>query len=338
MKKLIIAVLMALPMAAMAQSTLTPQEQLEQAQRQLEQAQAALEQAKANAAKAQEAKQKAEAEAKAKAEAAAKQKAEQEAKAKAEAEAKAAAIQKQIEEAKAEAARLNAEAARLEAEAQKAAETAAPVSTPVAETPASKPLSTSPSQQWTAPQNTPVLPQPAAKTEKTEEVNHYTAEGAVPLVDGQVEWSMEISAPGLSADQIYSKLLIAQTQLTQGEGQLEGSKVALVNEADHSIVTTVREWMTFTSSFLSLDRTEFYYVLETQCRDGGATVKMNRIKYVYTTQTSVDRYTAENWITDKVAVNKKHTKLYRGTGKFRRGTIDRKDAVFKYLNDAIKLL
>lgn len=322
MKKLIIALLFALPMMGMAQSTLTPQEQLEQAQRQLEQAQAALEQAKANAAKAQEAKLKAEEEAKAKANE--------------EAKAQAAAIQKKIAEAKAEAARLNAEAARLEAEAQKTTENVAPAteSTSVATTP----VNATPSQQWTAPQNTPVLTQSTAEAEKVEEVNRYAAEGAVPLVDGQVEWSEEISAPGLTAEQIYAKMLTAQTQLTQSEGQLEGSKVALVNEAEHSLVTTVREWMTFTNSFLSLDRAEFYYVLETLCHDGGATVRMNRIKYVYSTQNSTDRYTAENWITDKVAVNKKHTKLFRGTGKFRRATIDRKDAVFKYLNDAIKLL
>lgn len=322
MKKLIITVLLALPMMAMAQNTLTPQEQLEQAQCQLEQAQAALEQAKANAQKAQEAKQKAEQEAKAKA---------------AEAQERAAAIQKQIEEARAEAARLNAEAAKLEQEAQKAAESSTVA--PTASTPVAAPPATSKSaRQWTAPQATPALPQPSAKSEQADEVNRYAAEGAVPLVDGLVEWSTEIAAPGLTAAQVYEKMLVAQTQLTQNENQLEGSRVALVNEQEHSIVTTVREWMTFTNSFLSLDRAECYYVLETLCHDGGATVKMNHIKYVYNTQNSTDRYSAESWITDKVAVNKKHTKLYRGTGKFRRGTIDRKDAVFKYLSDAVKLL
>lgn len=298
MKKLLIVALFALPLMGMAQTTLTPQEQLEQAQKQLQEAQAALEQAKAAAAKAAEAKQKAEEEAKAKADA--------------EARAQAEALQKQIKETQEEAARLNAEAAKLSQE------------TPAA-------------QQWSKPE-TPVLTQPSTTAAKTNDMSKYTAEGVVPEVDGQVVWTFNVDAPGLSASQVYQKLLVALTQLTQGEGQLEGSKVALVDESAHSIVATVREYLVFSSSFLSLDRTEFYYVLETQCRDGGATVKMNRIKYVYTTQTSVDRYTAENWITDKVAVNKKHTKLYRGTGKFRRGTIDRKDAVFKYLNDAIKLL
>lgn len=279
MKKLLILAFLAMPMAGLAQSTLTPQEQLEQAQKQLQEAQAALEQAKANAAKAAEAKKKAE------------------------------AIQKQIKETQEATARLNEEAKKLTQEAQASEQ-------PV----------------------TPVLTQPSVAPAKTTDLSKYTAEGAVPVVNGMVEWSTEISAPGLTAAQVYSKLLAALTQYTQNDNQLESSKVALVDEKNHSIVTTVREWLTFSASFLSLDRAECYYVLETECRDGGATVKMNRVKYTYTTQSETEHYTAEEWITDDMAVNKKRTKLYRMTGKFRRYTIDRKDAVFKYLADSIKLL
>ena len=76
MKKLVIALMLCLPMMALAQTVLTPEEQLEQAQKQLKEAQKAVEQAKAKAAEA--------AQAKAKADAAAKQKAEAQAKAKAE--------------------------------------------------------------------------------------------------------------------------------------------------------------------------------------------------------------------------------------------------------------
>jgi colicin import membrane protein len=37
---------------------------------------------------------------------------------------------------------------------------------------------------------------------------------------------------------------------------------------------------------------------------------------------------AEEWISDEYAVNKKRTKLYPISGKFRRKTIDRKDFIF----------
>ena len=52
MKKALIFLFMCLPMMTVAQTTLTPEQKLEQAQRQLEEAKAALEQAKINAAKA----------------------------------------------------------------------------------------------------------------------------------------------------------------------------------------------------------------------------------------------------------------------------------------------
>ena len=40
-------------------------------------------------------------------------------------------------------------------------------------------------------------------------------------------------------------------------------------------------------------------------------------------------YKAEEWITDKLAVNKKGTKLYPRSGKFRRKTVDRVEEIFQ---------
>jgi colicin import membrane protein len=68
------------------------------------------------------------------------------------------------------------------------------------------------------------------------------------------------------------------------------------------------------------------------CSDGEANVKMTRISYDYDTDRKPVHYTAEEWITDKYAVNKKHTKLYPISGKFRRKTIDRKDFIFNKFN------
>ena len=45
-------------------------------------------------------------------------------------------------------------------------------------------------------------------------------------------------------------------------------------------------------------------------------------------------YKAEEWITDKEAVNKKGTKLYPRSGKFRRLTIDRVEEIFQGFMDA----
>ena len=59
--------------------------------------------------------------------------------------------------------------------------------------------------------------------------------------------------------------------------------------------------------------------------DHGLTVQ---IVYLYEEQRTPQRLVAEGWITDKDAVNKKNTRLFPGSGKFRRKTIDRKDFLF----------
>ncbi len=49
-------------------------------------------------------------------------------------------------------------------------------------------------------------------------------------------------------------------------------------------------------------------------------------------------YKAEEWITDKEAVNKKGTKLYPRSGKFRRKTIDRVENIFEGFMDALSTM
>ena len=83
---------------------------------------------------------------------------------------------------------------------------------------------------------------------------------------------------------------------------------------------------------LSLDQTIFNYQLIAECSDGKADVRLTRITYDYDVERNPIRYAAEQWITDKDCVNKKHTKLLPLSGKFRRKTIDRKDFIFNKFN------
>jgi colicin import membrane protein len=77
-----------------------------------------------------------------------------------------------------------------------------------------------------------------------------------------------------------------------------------------------------------LDQTRFYYAIKAECKNGGVDVTMSHIRYLYEEQRNPQRLVAEGWITDKDAVNKKNTRLYPGSGKFRRKTVDRKDFLF----------
>ena len=157
----------------------------------------------------------------------------------------------------------------------------------------------------------------------------YLAEGAVPEVNGRVCWQKVIDAPGKSASQIYDILLAQLNTMVNEENQLfERSKVAIQDQANHQLGATFHEWLVFKSTALNLDRTVMNYQLIVNCSDGKADVQMTRISYDYELERDPTHYTAEEWIADKYAVNKKRTKLLKLSAKFRRKTIDRKDYIF----------
>lgn len=319
-------------MSVQAQSVLTPQQQLEEAQKKLEEAKKAVEEAKKKA-EAEAAKQKAAAEA-------AKKKAEEEAKRKAaeEAKAKAEKIQQQIKEAEAETARLKAEAARLNAEANGAAATTA---APEATTAPSAPAATTASQGsgWVIPTATKKeTPKPAAQVNgaKLKEDPKYL-EGAITFDEqGKIVFDTEIEAPGKSAAQLYNLVFDYMSGLTQDK-ESKASRMALVNKDEHIIVNTMDEWLVFSNSFISLDRTECKYNLIAKITDGKVSLSINHINYTYEEgrQTGF-KLPAEEVIIDKVALTKKKNDLARIFGKFRKKTIDRKDQIFNEIAALVK--
>lgn len=309
-------------MSVQAQSVLTPQQQLEEAQKKLEEAKKAVEEAKQ---KAEAAKQKAAAEA-------AKKKAEEEAKRKAaeEAKAKAEKIQQQIKEAEAETARLKAEAARLNAEANGAAATTA---TPAPATTASQ------GSGWVIPTATKKeTPKPAAQVNgaKLKEDPKYL-EGAITFDEqGKIVFDTEIEAPGKSATQLYDLVFDYMSGLTQDK-ESKASRMALVNKDEHIIANAMDEWLVFSNSFISLDRTECKYNLIAKITDGKVSLSINHINYIYEEgrQTGF-KLPAEEVIIDKVALTKKKNDLARIFGKFRKKTIDRKDQIFNEIAALVK--
>ena len=178
--------------------------------------------------------------------------------------------------------------------------------------------------------------QAKAKEKEKPKENEKYLRGAVPLVDGYVQWALDLDVPGKNAQEIYDKIYQTLTDLTKSEGQLEGSTVTLVNKQDHIIVASVKEWLVFSSSFISLDRTKFNYALIAHCTDGHLHLTMDRISYKYEEERQGQYIKAEEWITDDNAVNKKNTRLYPGSAKFRRKTIDRKDQIFETIRNVLK--
>lgn len=308
MKKVFITIFMFLPFMGYAQTVLTPQQQLEQAQKQLEEAKKAVEAAQ---------KKKAEAEAKQK-------KAEQQQKKTLEETDK---IQQQIKEAQAEAARLQKEADKLNNETAKQNNAQ------------QQPLSNG--KGWYIPtaEAKKTETKPATLTQngvKLKDDPKYL-EGAVTLdEDGRVSFEMETECGGKSADQIYQIVYAYMNKLTQDENS-KNSRVALVNPQEHIIANTMDEWLVFSKSFISLDRTECKYSLVATIKDNYLKLTMNRIIFAYEQERSTGfKEPAENIITDKFALNKKKTGLAKIFGKFRRKTIDRKDQIFNEITELVK--
>ena len=336
------------------------QEALKAAQEAEEAARLALEQAEKEAAEA-EAKAKAEAERKAKEEAERKAREEAERIAREEAEAQAAIAEAEriAKEAEAQAAAAKARAEEMKARAaqlkQQSAATATPV--PATTTPKPTPASAPATTPAPAPATTPA-PAPATKevvkespaplwsstinSEKKPEMtkeemqNIYLAPNAVPEVNGEIQWTCDIDVAGKTAQQIYERTLAILDNIIKEPIQLERSKIAITNEKEHNIVATMQEWLTFTSNALVLDRTKMNYVLQALCSDGHLKLILDRITYNYEVQGKKEFYKAEEWINDKNAVNKKRTRLYPSSGKFRRKTIDRKNELFEIFQSQLK--
>ena len=173
-----------------------------------------------------------------------------------------------------------------------------------------------------------------AKEKKDNSDPKYLA-GAVTLTDGKVTFSKEIKAPSLSQDAIFNQLLEWAQERFKPDGKLN-SFVAYTNKDKGEIAVQAEEYVVFSSSALSLDRTRIYYQLFIYAKEGICDLEMTRIRYWYDeARDGGERYTAEEWITDDMALNKKQTKLAPICGKFRRETIDLKDQLFQQVADAL---
>lgn len=240
----------------------------------------------------------------------------------------AAKIQAETAKTKAEANKIKAEAEKVKAEAEKVK----------AKTNAQQNQSAS---GWAIPTAEPKKTE-VKKVEKNAngavlKADAKYMEGAITTnAEGKVEFTLDTDANGKSADEIYNIVYQYMSDLTQGENNIK-SRMALVNKDQHIIANTMDEWLVFSSTFLSLDRSEFRYNLVASIKDNHLTLSMEHLYYVYEEDRSTGfKAPAEEIINDKIALNKKKTDLAKIFGKFRKLTIDRRDQIFSELSTLVK--
>ena len=257
--------------------------------------------------------------------------------------------QKQLEAAKKalEVAKIKAQAAKLKAQADSINAASAKAEAKKAHAPEPEPVvvkePTTSTTGWAIPVAVAAKPKEADKPANklangtTAKVDMKYLAGAITYNDeNKIEFTLDTDANGKTAKQIYDIVLKYMSELTQNDQNI-ASRVALVNDAEHVIANTMDEWLVFSQSFISLDRTEFKYQLIARISDNHLNLSLCRIIYNYEEGRSTGfKEPAEEVISDKIALNKKQNDLAKIFGKFRKCTIDRKDQIFADLTALVK--
>ena len=163
--------------------------------------------------------------------------------------------------------------------------------------------------------------------------------GAITMEDGYVVFKQNFTVPGKTSCEILNQLNdYIQTKLVQGENSLEQSRITEIDKEKGLISASIAENLYFKRAALVTHFTRFFYQLIYRVQNEAFSIEMRRLRYSYDemkTNGEPALLTAEEWITDAVAVNKKGTRLYPRSGKFRMMTVERVQEIFEGFMDAL---
>lgn len=170
--------------------------------------------------------------------------------------------------------------------------------------------------------------------EKPETDIRYMA-GAVPEVNGKVVLTRTVEVPaGLTQQEVMNRVDAWLVRCTKDERMHYNQR--LPKAADNELQHSYSMELTFSKSFLAHDFAELAYVLAVRYEGGQLIMEMSHINYKYNENNKLNKYTAEEMIVDKYALNKKKTKLIFGFKKFRMKTIDLLDELQVSLQNEFK--
>ncbi len=171
------------------------------------------------------------------------------------------------------------------------------------------------------------------KKKQTKVEPEYAA-GMVPVVNGKVTFEETIAAEGLTEEEVKERVnnwidtrYVEPTVL---------SVKRYDSESPEDIIIKGEEYIVFKNTFLVLSRARMYYFLTLSAADGECKFNLSRITYWYDDEDDKGgiKMKAEEWITDDNAFNSKGG-LKKFEGKFRRKTIDLKNALVKELQEVL---
>ncbi|MBB4037809.1 flavin reductase (DIM6/NTAB) family NADH-FMN oxidoreductase RutF [Dysgonomonas hofstadii] len=168
--------------------------------------------------------------------------------------------------------------------------------------------------------------------------NSKYLQGAVPEVDGKVIFTKSITVNNtISEKDLFDAMnKWAEDNYNTSDQELT-NRVLLSDWEDRDIACWGEEYLTFRRSLLILDRAKMSYQLIISIAPNKCDLTVRNIRYEYSDyKTPVS---AEELISDRIALNKKGDKLNRYYDKFRTHTIDSINNIFNsvdlYLNGKI---
>ncbi len=175
-----------------------------------------------------------------------------------------------------------------------------------------------------------------SKKELANEADLPYLKGAVPEKDGKVVFSADVETAGTTAAEAYQKAYKYMYDLAKKDMQTDKSAIAIVDKENCNIVGTYVEKLTFRKQMLSLDQTDFGYIIVANCTDGNVHISIERLYYDYFTGKTTEHINAEDIITDELMLNKDGTKLKKYNSRFRRATVDRMQEIISDFRKALQ--
>ena len=187
------------------------------------------------------------------------------------------------------------------------------------------------------------------KKNSTTKVTDFTPymQGAVPVENGLVTFSKTIVATNKNKDDLYRKIAswasarympnIENGKWTDHDyfRNLAYSSVKTSNENKSQIICQGNEEIVFSNKILERDYAEIEYKLYINVSDGLVKATLTNIAYVYTFTSEREHVTAEEYITDENAFNKKGN-FIKQNRKFRVKTVDLANELFSEIETVIK--
>ncbi|MBP5380393.1 MAG: DUF4468 domain-containing protein [Bacteroidaceae bacterium] len=175
----------------------------------------------------------------------------------------------------------------------------------------------------------------ATAKDKTSDAKYLA--GAVPEENGTIVFRKGFSVAGKSDQEVTKVMQDFVNQLVDKSITAPGNYARIMESSDNSVVARVCEWLVFKQKPFVSDKARMRYLIQVNTKDSRVDMSVTQISYYYEEDQegmNGEIIKAEEWISDKEALNKAKTKLYPKSGKFRRKTVDRMENLFEAAMDA----